>query len=116
MFPTIFALGLEGMGVYTKKASSYIVMGVAGGAFSPMLMGYIGEENMALGSIVPLIAFLYLVSLSNILINLECCFTYGIRIIRLPHGLCVKGLMGFLRVNVALCICLLCPSFSFLNQ
>ena len=59
MFPTIFALGLEGMGVYTKKASSYIVMGVAGGAFSPMLMGYIGEENMALGFIVPLIAFLY---------------------------------------------------------
>ena len=60
MFPTIFALGLEGMGVYTKKASSYIVMGVAGGAFSPMLMGYIGEENMELGFIVPLIAFLYI--------------------------------------------------------
>ena len=60
MFPTIFALGLEGMGVYTKKASSYIVMGVAGGAFSPMLMGYIGKENMALGFIVPLIAFLYI--------------------------------------------------------
>ena len=60
MFPTIFALGLEGMGVYTKKASSYIVMGVAGGAFSPMLMGYIGEENMALGFIVPLIAILYI--------------------------------------------------------
>ena len=60
MFPTIFALGLEGMGVYTQKASSYIVMGVAGGAFSPMLMGYIGEENMALGFIVPLIAFLYI--------------------------------------------------------
>ena len=60
MFPTIFALGLEGMGVYTKKASSYIVMGVAGGAFSPMLMGYIGEENMALGFIGPLIAFLYI--------------------------------------------------------
>ena len=60
MIPTIFALGLEGMGVYTKKASSYIVMGVAGGAFSPMLMGYIGEENMALGFIVPLIAFLYI--------------------------------------------------------
>ena len=60
MFPTIFALGLEGMGVYTKKASSYIVMGVAGGAFSPVLMGYIGEENMALGFIVPLIAFLYI--------------------------------------------------------
>lgn len=60
MFPTIFALGLEGMGVYTKKASSYIVMGVAGGAFSPMLMGYIGEVDMATGFIVPLIAFLYI--------------------------------------------------------
>ena len=60
MFPTIFALGLEGMGVYIKKASSYIVMGVAGGAFSPMLMGFIGEENMALGFIVPLLAFIYI--------------------------------------------------------
>ena len=60
MFPTIFALGLEGMGVYIKKASSYIVMGVAGGAFSPMLMGFIGEENMALGFVVPFFAFLYI--------------------------------------------------------
>ena len=60
MFPTIFALGLEGMGVYTKKASSYIVMGVAGGAFSPMLMGYSGADNMAMGFFVPLLAFLYI--------------------------------------------------------
>lgn len=60
MFPTIFALGLEGMGAYTKKASSYIVMGVAGGAFSPMLMGYIGADNMAAGFVVPLVAFLYI--------------------------------------------------------
>ncbi|WP_102406481.1 sugar MFS transporter [Parabacteroides bouchesdurhonensis] len=60
MFPTIFALGLEGMGIYTKKASSYIVMGVAGGAFSPILMGYIGETNMAIGFIVPLVAFAYI--------------------------------------------------------
>ncbi len=60
MFPTIFALGLEGLGAYTKKASSYIVMGVAGGAFSPMLMGYIGESDMAVGFFVPLAAFLYI--------------------------------------------------------
>lgn len=59
MFPTIFALGLEGMGGYTKKASSYIVMGVAGGAFAPMLMGYIGAD-MAAGFVVPLAAFLYI--------------------------------------------------------
>lgn len=60
MFPTIFALSLEGMGPYTKKASSYIVMGVAGGAFAPMLMGYIGADNMAVGFVIPLLAFLYI--------------------------------------------------------
>ena len=60
MFPTIFALGLEGMGGQTKKASSYLVMSVAGGAFSPMLMGYIGEDDMAIGFIIPLLAFAYI--------------------------------------------------------
>lgn len=60
MFPTIFALGLEGMDGYTKKASSFIVMGVAGGAFSPMLMGWIGAESMATGFIVPLVCFGYI--------------------------------------------------------
>ncbi len=60
MFPTIFALGLRDMGTLTKKASSFIVMGVAGGAFSPILMGYIGESNMAIGFIVPFISFVYI--------------------------------------------------------
>lgn len=60
MFPTIFALGLAGMGSYTKKASSYIIIGVSGGAFAPMLMGYIGEQQMAIGFIVPLLCFLYI--------------------------------------------------------
>lgn len=63
MFPTIFALGLEGMGSSTKKASSYIVMGVAGGAFAPMLMGYIGADNMAIGFVIPLLSFLYILYL-----------------------------------------------------
>lgn len=60
MFPTIFALGLTNLGEHTQKASSYIVMGVAGGAFSPMLMGYIGETNMAIGFFVPLVSFIYI--------------------------------------------------------
>jgi len=60
MFPTIFALGVSKMGAYTKKASSYIIMGVAGGAFAPMLMGYIGEQSMAIGFIIPLICFLFI--------------------------------------------------------
>ena len=60
MFPTIFALGLSKMGAYTKKASSYIILGVSGGAFAPMLMGYIGEQSMAIGFIVPLACFVYI--------------------------------------------------------
>lgn len=64
MFPTIFALGLEGMGVHTKRASSFLVMSVAGGAFSPMLMGWIGEEDMATGFIIPLLCFAYILYFS----------------------------------------------------
>lgn len=60
MFPTIFALGVHGLGVQTKQASSYIVMGVGGGAVSPVLMGYLGENNMALGFTVPLLCFLFI--------------------------------------------------------
>lgn len=60
MFPTIFALGLSGMGVYTKKASSFIIMGVSGGAFAPMLMGWVGEQSMAVGFTIPLACFLYI--------------------------------------------------------
>ncbi|OAM89456.1 sugar MFS transporter [Termitidicoccus mucosus] len=60
MFPTIFALGVKGLGAHTKKASSYIVMGVAGGAIMPILMGWLGENNMAIGFSLPLAAFLFI--------------------------------------------------------
>ncbi|NLT03612.1 MAG: sugar MFS transporter [Bacteroidales bacterium] len=58
MFPTIFALGVSGLGEKTKQASSYIVMGVGGGAVAPLLMGWLGETIMAIGFIVPLVCFL----------------------------------------------------------
>jgi FHS family L-fucose permease-like MFS transporter len=51
---------VHGLGVQTKQASSYIVMGVGGGAVSPVLMGYLGENNMALGFTVPLLCFLFI--------------------------------------------------------
>jgi FHS family L-fucose permease-like MFS transporter len=60
MFPTIFALGVHGLGTQTKQASSYIVMGVGGGAVSPVLMGMMGETNMALGFLLPLVCFLFI--------------------------------------------------------
>ena len=58
MFPTIFALGIHGLGVETKKASSYIVMAIVGGAVVPMLMGFIADRlSMRVGFVVPLICF-----------------------------------------------------------
>ena len=59
MFPTIFALGIRDLGRHTKKASSYIVMGVAGGAICPIVMGYIADVtgSMAIGFSIPLVCF-----------------------------------------------------------
>ncbi len=60
MFPSIFALGLRGLGAKTKTASSILVMTVAGGAIAPALMGVIGEHNMNNGFIIPLICFAFI--------------------------------------------------------
>jgi FHS family L-fucose permease-like MFS transporter len=62
MFPTIFALGINGLGPLTKKGSSILVMSIVGGAIFPMIMGWIADvSNMALGFIVPLVCFGYIV-------------------------------------------------------
>ena len=62
MFPTIFALGIKGLGPLTKKASSLLVMSIVGGALIPLLMGRIADvSNMALGFIVPLVCFAFIV-------------------------------------------------------
>lgn len=60
MFPSIFALGLRGLGDKTKTASSILVLTIVGGAIAPVLMGLIGENSMNLGFIIPLICFLYI--------------------------------------------------------
>ena len=60
MFPTIFALGVRGMGAETKRASSYLVMCIVGGAVFPIVMGLLGQTSMAAGFTLPLIAFAYI--------------------------------------------------------
>jgi FHS family L-fucose permease-like MFS transporter len=58
MFPTIFVLGLKDLGPLTKKASSYLVMAIVGGALCPMGMGYIADHSaMQWGYLVPMICF-----------------------------------------------------------
>jgi FHS family L-fucose permease-like MFS transporter len=58
MFPTIFALGIYGLGNRAKKASAFIVMAIMGGAILPKLMGYVGDQyDIAVGFLVPLACF-----------------------------------------------------------
>ena len=60
MFPSIFALGIRGLGEQTKTASSLMVMTIVGGAICPALMGLIGEQNMNTGFVIPMICFSYI--------------------------------------------------------
>jgi FHS family L-fucose permease-like MFS transporter len=58
MFPTIFALGIFGLGARAKKASAFIVMAIMGGAILPKVMGYVADQyDMSRGFIVPMFCF-----------------------------------------------------------
>lgn len=60
MFPTIFAMGISGLGEETKIASSFIVMAIVGGAIFPLLMGWISDStggNIQLAYVVPIACF-----------------------------------------------------------
>ena len=60
MFPTIFALGIFGLGARAKKASAFIVMAIMGGAILPKLMGYVADKfDMSRGFIVPMFCFAF---------------------------------------------------------
>ena len=61
MFPTIFALGIRGLGDHTKLGSSLIVMSIVGGAIAPPRMGHIADvHSMRLGMLVPLVCFVFI--------------------------------------------------------
>ncbi len=59
MFPTIFALGLKGLGPNTKLAGSFLVMAIVGGAVFPPVLGLIARStgSLAEGYVVPLVGF-----------------------------------------------------------
>jgi len=60
MFPTIFAMGIFGLGARGKRASSFIVMAIMGGALLPKLMGYVADKsNMSRGFAVPMFCFAF---------------------------------------------------------
>ena len=55
MFPTIFSLGIKGLGSDTELGSSLIIMSIVGGALLPPILGLISDrtQNIQKGYIVP---------------------------------------------------------------
>ena len=71
MFPTIFALGIQGLGENTKPGSSLLVMSIIGGAIFPVIMGYLIDnagDQIQVGYYVPLSCFIiiFLFALKNL--------------------------------------------------
>jgi MFS transporter, FHS family, L-fucose permease len=62
MFPTIFALGVKGLGPNTKLGGSMIIMAIIGGAVWTPIMGLISDRtgSMALAMVVPVIGYCYI--------------------------------------------------------
>lgn len=63
MFPTIFALGVKGLGPNTKLGGSLIIMAIIGGAVWTPIMGMISDKthSMALAISIPLISYLFII-------------------------------------------------------
>jgi FHS family L-fucose permease-like MFS transporter len=60
MFPTIFALGIQGLGPNSKIAASIVVMAIVGGAALTPLMGLISQSaGIALAYCVPLGSYVF---------------------------------------------------------
>ncbi|SEW43293.1 L-fucose:H+ symporter permease [Chitinophaga arvensicola] len=57
MYPTIFSLGLKDLGPQTQQASSFIVMGMFGGALFPLVMGRIADTNIATAYYLPIVCY-----------------------------------------------------------
>ena len=59
MFPTIFALGIRGLGVNTKSGASLLVMSIIGGAVFTPVMGLVFQKThrMAIAMVVPLVCY-----------------------------------------------------------
>lgn len=60
MFPTIFSMGISGLGEESKIGSSFIVMSIVGGAILPLIMGQVSDAtggNIQLAYCIPIIGF-----------------------------------------------------------
>ena len=63
MFPSIFTLGIAGLGPLTGDGSGFLIMAIIGGAVIPLLQGYMADHatGMHHSFILPAICYLYIV-------------------------------------------------------
>jgi FHS family L-fucose permease-like MFS transporter len=58
MFPTIFALGVRGLGDQTRRGASFLIMSIVGGAIAPVAMGSLADRSTtALAYLIPAACF-----------------------------------------------------------
>jgi FHS family L-fucose permease-like MFS transporter len=61
MFPTIFTLGIEGLGPLTGKGSSLLIMAIVGGAVVPLLQGLLADHiGVQTAFVLPLLCYAYI--------------------------------------------------------
>jgi FHS family L-fucose permease-like MFS transporter len=61
MFPTIFTLGIEGLGPLTGRASSLLVMAIVGGAILPVAQGALADAfGVHHAFVLPFLCYLYI--------------------------------------------------------
>jgi FHS family L-fucose permease-like MFS transporter len=59
MFPTIFSLGIRGLGSKTKEGSSLLIMAIVGGAVFPVIMGRVSDmSSIQTAYLVPAVCFI----------------------------------------------------------
>ncbi len=62
MFPTIFTLGVAGLGKLTSRGSSLLVMAIVGGAVIPVIFGLIADRvGLQRAFVLPALCYLYIV-------------------------------------------------------
>ncbi|HEY2648693.1 MAG TPA: L-fucose:H+ symporter permease [Puia sp.] len=72
MFPTIFSLGIRGLGSKTKEGSSLLIMAIVGGAVFPVIMGKVSDaSSIQTAYLVPAICFIVVLLFALRNINVE---------------------------------------------
>jgi MFS transporter, FHS family, L-fucose permease len=72
MFPTIFSLGIRGLGSKTKEGSSLLIMAIVGGAVFPVIMGRVSDmSSIQTAYLVPAVCFIIVLLFALRNLNVE---------------------------------------------